>query len=132
MKLLLWAFWIFVFADIPIGLQADKMDVSVGELTEETGFYQSIAVTEDSPLFKRQSKYQSIEVYRSEYYGRILILDGVLQLTERDADSYNEMMAHMAMMQHKNPKRALVIGGGDGYVLSEVSPYSIAQSGIQT
>jgi spermidine synthase len=47
-------------------------------------------------------------------------LDGVIQLTERDADSYNEMMAHMAMMQHKRPKRALVIGGGDGYVLSEV------------
>jgi spermidine synthase len=46
--------------------------------------------------------------------------DGVTQLTEKDANSYNEMMAHVAMMQHRKPKRALVIGGGDGYVLSEV------------
>jgi len=42
------------------------------------------------------------------------------QLTETDADSYNEMMAQVAMMRHRNPKRALIIGGGDGYVLSEV------------
>ena len=93
----------------------------IGDWEEETAYYQAIGVTPDSPLFKKQSKYQSIEIHRSaEYYGKILMLDGVLQLTERDADAYNEMMAHMAMMQHKNPKRALIIGGGDGYVLSEV------------
>lgn len=49
------------------------------------------------------------------------MLDGVIQLTEKDADSYNEMMAHPAMFSHPKPKRVLVIGGGDGYVLSEVS-----------
>jgi len=49
-----------------------------------------------------------------------LVLDGVLQLTERDADSYNEMMTHPAMFAHPSPKRVLVIGGGDGYVLHEV------------
>lgn len=93
---------------------------SIGDLEEETGFYQAIEVTEDSPIYRKKSKFQDIRVYKSHYYGKILMLDGVLQLTERDADSYNEMMAHMAMFRHKNPKRALVIGGGDGYVLSEV------------
>jgi len=93
---------------------------SVGDLEEETGFYQAIEVTDDSPIYDENSKFQDIKVYKASYFGKILMLDGVLQLTERDADSYNEMMAQMAMMRHKNPKRALVIGGGDGYVLSEV------------
>ena len=55
------------------------------------------------------------------HYGKVLLLDGVVQLTERDANSYNEMMAHIPLFQHENPMRVLIIGGGDGYVLSEVS-----------
>lgn len=92
----------------------------VGELIEETGFYQSLRLDKEKPILRKKSKFQTIEVRKSPYYGRILILDGVVQLTERDADSYNEMMAHVPMFQHKNPKRVLIIGGGDGYVLSEV------------
>ena len=76
------------------------------------------------------SEYQRIDVVESKYYGRILILDGVVQLTERDADGYNEMMAHVPMMAVKDPKRVLIIGGGDGYVLSEVSRVAVSgQSG---
>jgi len=93
---------------------------TVGELIEETGFYQSIRLTPDPPIYQKRSKYQLIEVHQSPYYGKVLVLDGVVQLTERDADSYNEMMAHVPMFQHRNPKRVLVVGGGDGYVLSEV------------
>lgn len=92
----------------------------VGELFEETGFYQSIRLYDEPPLFSKQSAFQRIEVVRSPYYGTVLVLDGVVQLTERDADAYNEMMAHVPMFQHRSPKRVLVIGGGDGYVLSEV------------
>ncbi len=92
----------------------------VGELFEETGFYQSIRLFDEPPLFTKQSAFQRIEVVRSPYYGKVLVLDGVLQLTERDANAYNEMMAHLPMFQHRSPKRVLVIGGGDGYVLSEV------------
>jgi len=92
----------------------------VGEFLDEIGFYQSITVTEDSPIYQARSKYQDIEVHTSHHYGKILVLDGVTQLTERDADAYNEMMAHMPMMEHMEPKRVLVIGGGDGYVVSEV------------
>ncbi len=51
----------------------------------------------------------------------MLVLDDVIQITERDGDSYNEMMAHIPMFLHPNPKRVLIVGGGDGYVLSEVS-----------
>lgn len=86
----------------------------LGEYDEESGFFQSIATTVDSPIFKSTSKYQDIEIHKSKYYGKILVLDGVLQLTERDADAYNEMMAHVPMFQHQKPKRVLVVGGGDG------------------
>ena len=102
---------------------------SIGEWEEDIGFYQSLRVTADSPIFKQTSKHQQIEVHVSEYYGKILVLDGVVQLTERDADSYNEMMAQIPMMQHKNPKRVLVIGGGDGYILSEVCVLSRGGAG---
>jgi len=93
---------------------------SVGEYISQTGFYQSISLTDDKPILEMQSEFQDISVVRSKYYGKILVLDGVVQLTERDANSYNEMMTHPAMFSHPNPKRVLVIGGGDGYVLSEV------------
>jgi spermidine synthase len=93
----------------------------IGEFFSETGFYQSLRLSDEKPLLRQQSAYQLIEVYETPYYGKVLVLDGVLQLTERDADAYNEMMAHVPMMQHEHgPKRVLVIGGGDGYVVNEV------------
>jgi spermidine synthase len=93
----------------------------IGELEPSIGFYQAIELVENSLLYSKQSKYQAIEVHQSKFFGKILVLDEVIQLTERDADSYNEMMAHIPMFQHENPKRVLIVGGGDGYVLKEVS-----------
>ncbi len=99
----------------------DEVPVNrVGEIEQSIGFYQAIELVENSLLYRKQSQYQSIEVHQTKHFGKLLLLDGVIQLTERDADSYNEMMAHVPMFQHPNPKRVLVIGGGDGYVLKEV------------
>lgn len=92
---------------------------ALGEYDEETGFYQSLDLTPESPIYTKRSKYQTIEVHESKHFGKILMLDSVTQLTERDADSYNEMMGHVALFQHPNPVRVLVIGGGDGYVVNE-------------
>mmetsp|Transcript_54578 Transcript_54578/g.63000 ORF Transcript_54578/g.63000 Transcript_54578/m.63000 type:complete len:394 (+) Transcript_54578:228-1409(+) len=100
----------------------------IGELEESIGFYQAIELTNDgddgntnsSLLYSKESQYQQIEVHRSKHFGKMLVLDDVVQLTERDADSYNEMMAHVPLFQHPAPQRVLVIGGGDGYVLHEV------------
>jgi spermidine synthase len=93
----------------------------IGEMEGSIGFYQAIEMLENSLLYTKQSEYQKIEVHQSRFYGKVLVLDDVIQLTERDADSYNEMMAHIPMFQHPHPKRVLIIGGGDGYVLKEVS-----------
>lgn len=91
----------------------------VTEYNPEIGFTQSITLAEEN-LYEHQSEYQKIRVHKSKHYGKILVLDDVVQLTERDADSYNEMLTHIPMMEHPCPKRVLVIGGGDGYVLREV------------
>ena len=61
-----------------------------------------------------RSKYQDILVFESEKHGMVLVLDGVIQVTERDEFSYQEMIAHIPLYAHPNPKRVLVIGGGDG------------------
>ncbi|KAL1921303.1 uncharacterized protein VTP21DRAFT_11019 [Calcarisporiella thermophila] len=71
-------------------------------------------------LHHEKSLYQDVLVFESENYGHVLVLDGVIQCTERDEFSYQEMITHLAMNSHPNPKKVLVIGGGDGGVLREV------------
>ena len=63
---------------------------------------------------------QDLLVFQSKTYGKVLVLDGVIQLTERDEFSYQEMIVHIPINAHSNPKKVLIIGGGDGGVLREV------------
>ena len=71
-------------------------------------------------LHHEKSKYQDVLVFKSTDYGNVLVLDNAIQVTERDEFSYQEMITHLAMNSHPNPKKVLVIGGGDGGVLREV------------
>jgi spermidine synthase len=71
-------------------------------------------------LFKGKSKFQEIMVIRNPFYGKMLILDDVVQLTERDEFFYHEMLTHIVMYAHPNPQKVIVIGGGDGGVVREV------------
>ncbi|KAJ7074389.1 saccharopine dehydrogenase [Mycena amicta] len=71
-------------------------------------------------LHVEKSVYQDVLVFESETYGNVLVLDGVIQCTERDEFSYQEMIAHIPLASHPNPKKVLVIGGGDGGVVREV------------
>lgn len=71
-------------------------------------------------LHTEKSKYQDVLVFESTDYGNVLVLDNAIQVTERDEFSYQEMIAHLALNSHPNPKKVLVIGGGDGGVLREV------------
>ncbi|CAO2828813.1 unnamed protein product [Amaranthus hypochondriacus] len=74
----------------------------------------------DKILFQGKSKYQDVLVFQSSTYGKVLVLDGVVQLTERDECAYQEMITHLPLCSISNPKKVLVIGGGDGGVLREV------------
>jgi spermidine synthase len=59
-------------------------------------------------------------VIRNPYYGKMLILDNVVQITERDEFFYHEMLTHVVLHAHPDPKKIIVIGGGDGGVVREV------------
>lgn len=64
--------------------------------------------------------FQDVLVFESTDYGNVLVLDGVIQATERDEFAYQEMITHIPMMSHADPKRVLVVGGGDGGCVREV------------
>lgn len=57
---------------------------------------------------------------RSETFGRVLTLDGVIQCTERDEFGYQELISQIPLCAHPNPERVLIVGGGDGGVAREV------------
>ena len=77
----------------------------------------------DRQLFSEQSEFQRIDVFESEEFGRVLTLDGYLMLTEKDEFIYHEMIVHVPMAVHPNPKKILVIGAGDGGCLRELIRY---------
>lgn len=64
-------------------------------------------------------------MFRSSHYGVCLALDGYIQATELDECAYQEMIAHIPLMACRTePKRVLIVGGGDGGVLREVLKHS--------
>ena len=71
-------------------------------------------------LYSEKSKFQEIYVVETEEYGRMLILDGAVQTTERDEFIYHEMLVHVPMLSHPEPRQVLVIGGGDGGCAREI------------
>ncbi|XP_015070746.1 spermine synthase [Solanum pennellii] len=75
-------------------------------------------------LFKGKSEFQEVLVFESASYGKVLVLDGIVQLTEKDECAYQEMIAHLPLCSIKSPKKVLVVGGGDGGVLREISRHS--------
>jgi len=72
------------------------------------------------PSEKRRSKFQKTVVAKNKWWGNVLWLDDVLNVTERDEFVYHEMISHVPMMTHPDPKRVLIVGGGDGGVATEV------------
>jgi spermidine synthase len=78
-------------------------------------------------LDHHRSLYQDVLVFESETFGKVLVLDGVIQVTERDEFSYQEMITHIPLYSHPNPKKVLVIGGGDGGVLREVAKHPMVE-----
>lgn len=81
-------------------------------------------------LHHEKSKFQDVLIFESTDHGRVMVLDNVIQSTERDEFSYQEMITHLAMNSHPNPKRVLVIGGGDGGVLREVVKHDCVEEAI--
>jgi len=78
-------------------------------------------------VYSGKSRFQSIEIFDTKEFGRFLVLDGLIQLCTKYEFVYHEMLVHPAMMYHPNPKKILVIGGGDGGVLRELLKYPVEE-----
>jgi spermidine synthase len=79
-------------------------------------------------LLSRKSHYQKIEVFDTGFFGRVLMLDGLVQTTTKDEFFYHEMLVHPAMISHPTPDDVLIIGGGDGGALREVLLYPVKRA----
>jgi spermidine synthase len=89
---------------------------------------QKMSLEVDQVLLNGKSEFQDILVFKSKTYGNVLVLDGVIQLTERDEFAYQEMITHIPLFAHKQPKKVLIVGGGDGGVLREVAKHSCVET----
>ena len=110
---------------------------------------QAMTLKVNQVLHHEKSKYQDVLIFESSDHGTVLVLDNVIQCTERDEFAYGpqtqafqvylsllmnfryqEMITHLAMNSHPNPKSVLVIGGGDGGVLREVVKHSTVKNAV--
>ena len=134
--------------------------IELREEEHEIGYLLGLTL-HDPPLYSEKSTYQDIEIFESDHFGKVFVLDECLQLTERDAANYNEMLAHVPIMEYYGKQggqtypegmqegtgtesqdnisgrsnsrsheqlNVLVLGGGDGYVVSEVLKHPIVKN----
>ncbi len=71
-------------------------------------------------LHREKTPFQEIEVFDTDIWGRVLVLDNAIQTTTKDEFVYHEMITHVALNTHPNPQKVLVIGGGDGGAIREI------------
>lgn len=105
-----------------------KEKSSKGNPTETREYHTSacgIFFEKKELLYSKDSDYQKIEVIENAHFGKILLLDGLVQTTEKDEFFYHEMLIHPAFVTHPSPRDILVIGGGDGGGLKEILLYPV-------
>lgn len=76
-----------------------------------------------SKLFSKKSQFQKIEVFEHDFFGKVLRIDGCFQTSELDEYLYHEPLVQFALFSHPHPKKVLIIGGGDGGSLKEVTKH---------
>jgi spermidine synthase len=82
-------------------------------------------------LHAEQTPFQSIEIYDSTDWGKLMVIDGCMMVTTRDNFFYHEMMSHPALYTHPRAKRVVIIGGGDCGTLREVLRHDEVESAVQ-
>ena len=101
------------------------------EVCEEGGSALSLKLAQAEKLHEEQTPYQRIEIYETEFFGTLMVIDGFVMLTDRDNFIYHEMLAHPALYTHPDPRRVLIIGGGDCGTLREVLKHPEIESVTQ-
>jgi spermidine synthase len=88
------------------------------EETLHRGF--RVRLKADTVLFDSETEHQRLIIFENADYGRVMMLDGIVQLSTKDEFVYHEMMSHVPLFAHGKAKNVLIVGGGDGGVLREV------------
>lgn len=92
--------------------------------TEDQTEHMRIGLRVKEILFSGQSAFQKVAVYDTLEFGRLLALDNVIQTNIRDEFVYHEMLTHIGLNTHPEPKKVLLIGGGDGGSVREITKHS--------
>lgn len=82
-------------------------------------------------LHEEQSNYQQIEIYETETFGNLMVIDGCTMVSTRDNFFYHEMMSHPVLFTHPEPKNVWIIGGGDCGTLKEVLKHPAIERVVQ-
>lgn len=101
-----------------------SMDLKYTELHDDQF---GITMRAKNVLYSGKSEFQSIDIIDTDFFGKVLLLDGLVMTTEKDEFFYHEMIAHIPMLSHPNPESILVIGGGDGGTVREVLRHSCSK-----
>ena len=88
------------------------------EVFDQQGSAFSLKITEKLDSVK--SDFQTIDIYQTETFGKLMVIDGCTMVSTRENFVYHEMMSHVALFAHPAPKRVAIIGGGDCGTLREV------------
>ena len=81
-------------------------------------------------LVRKKTKYQDLAIVDTEDFGRMLLLDGIVQTTIKDEFIYHEMITHIPLFTHPNPQNVLVVGGGDGGAIREILKHSSVKKAV--
>jgi spermidine synthase len=81
-------------------------------------------------LARVRSAFQDIAIFETYSHGRVMLLDGVVQITEADEFVYQEMLTHVPLLAHGAARRVLIIGAGDGGVLRRVLMHRTVEQAV--
>jgi spermidine synthase len=76
-------------------------------------------------FYREKTEHQDLIFFENPVYGRVLALDNIVQVTEKDEYVYHEMMTHVPILAHGKARRVLIIGGGDGGILREALKHKV-------
>lgn len=91
--------------------------------TENHTDYARFSMKVKEHLFTDKSEFQQVDVFDTYEFGKVLIIDGMFMVTEKDEFIYHDMIVHVAMATNPDAKKVLVIGGGDGGTVRELTRY---------
>ncbi len=99
------------------------------EVADEVGSAFSLKI--NARVHQEKSPFQTIEIFATQQFGNLMVLEGFIMLSTRDNFIYHEMMSHPALFSHPNPKHVVIVGGGDCGTLQQVAKHPCVEKVTQ-